>query len=181
MVAQVKEVVGGFMSLLTGMGITLREFFKPTVTIHYPRQTAKIPERFRGHIQFKPDPETGTSTCIACQLCAKACPSDCIELDGEKKPGAKRKSVTWFHLDFTTCSLCGACIEVCPVDALEYSKAYNLASTDKQQFHLIDLVHQLEERQARKKAATPVAPPPADTASSSAESSSTQNEQPAGN
>lgn len=151
MVALAKEVVGGFVSLLAGMGVTLRQFFRPTVTVHYPHKTLKIPDRFRGHIQFKPDPETRASTCIACQLCAKACPSDCIVLDGEKKEGAKRKSVTMFELDYTTCSLCGACVEICPTDALEYSKAYNLASPDKQRFHLIDLVKQLDEREPQKK------------------------------
>ena len=146
MVSLVKEVVGGFASLLVGMSITLRQFFRPSVTVHYPHKSLNIPERFRGHIQFKPDPETGDSTCVACDLCVKACPSDCIVVEGEKKEGAKRKSVTLFELDYTKCSLCGACVEVCPVDALEYSKAFNLASTDKQRYHLMDLVDQLEDR-----------------------------------
>ena len=146
MKAQIRDVIGGFVSLLTGMRITLHQFFRRSVTVHYPHKTLTMPDRYRGHIVFKPDPETGNSTCVACDLCAKACPSDCIVVQGEKKPGDKRKSVTLFELDYTKCSLCGACVEVCPVDALDYSKAYNLASTSKEQYHLIDLVKRLEER-----------------------------------
>jgi NADH-quinone oxidoreductase subunit I len=140
-----RETISGFVSLLTGMGITLREFFRPIVTVQYPRQTLTMTKRYRGHIVFKEHEGLDKSTCVACDLCAKACPSDCIVLAGEKKPGDKRKSVTMFELDFTKCSLCGACIEVCPVDALDYSKAYNLASTTKTQFHLIDLVKKMED------------------------------------
>jgi len=46
-----------------------------------------------------------------------------------------KKSVTEYGLDFTNCSLCGACIEACPSYAIHFSRAYNLASTDKGDFH----------------------------------------------
>ena len=139
------EVISGFISLLTGMGITLGQLFRPIVTVQYPHQTLTMPKRFRGHILLKKEPATGKSTCVACDLCVKACPSDCILVAGEKKPGEKRKSVTLFELDYTKCSLCGACVEVCPVDALEYSRAYNLASTTKQEYKVMDLVKRLED------------------------------------
>ena len=137
------QIISGFRSLLTGMRITLGQFFKPTVTMHYPHESLKMAPRFRGHIVLVRDPE-GKSLCIACKSCEKACPSDCIAVDGIKREGEKRKSVTDFRLDFTKCSLCGSCVEVCPTDALEFSRAYNLASTSKEQFHCIDLVQRLE-------------------------------------
>jgi len=149
MKALITEAIGGFVSLLTGMGITLRQFFRPSVTVHYPHQTLTMPKRFRGHIVLKKDPATGKSTCVACDLCVKACPSNCIAVEGEKKPGDKRKSATLFELDYTQCSLCGACVEVCPVDALEYSRAYNLASTTKEEYSLIDLLKRLEDSNRR--------------------------------
>ncbi|MBI4623813.1 MAG: NADH-quinone oxidoreductase subunit I [Verrucomicrobia bacterium] len=145
MKAPFNEVISGFVSLLTGMGITLGQLFRPIVTVQYPHQTLTMPKRFRGHILLKKEPTTGKSTCVACDLCVKACPSDCILVEGEKKPGEKRKSVTLFELDYTKCSLCGACVEVCPVDALEYSRAYNLASTSKQEYKVMDLVKRLED------------------------------------
>ncbi len=61
-------------------------------------------------------------------------------VEGIKREGEKKKSVTEFELDFTRCSLCGSCVEVCPSDALEFSKDYNLASTSKDEFVKIDLV-----------------------------------------
>ena len=136
----IRELFTGFGSLLTGMRITLQQFFKPQVTVHYPHETLPMPKRYRGHVILVRDPETGKSLCIACKSCEKACPSDCLVVEGVKREGEKKKSVTDFHLDFSKCSLCGSCVEVCPVDALEFSKAYNLASTSKEAFVQIDLV-----------------------------------------
>jgi NADH-quinone oxidoreductase subunit I len=147
MIRALKELVSGFRSLLTGMKITLQQFFKPQVTVHYPHQSLKMSKRFRGHIMLVRDPETGKSLCIACKSCEKACPSDCIVVDGIKKEGDKKKSVTDFKLDFTKCSLCGSCVEVCPVEALDFSKDYNLASTSKDAFYQIDLVKRVEGKE----------------------------------
>jgi NADH-quinone oxidoreductase subunit I len=170
-----RDVFGGFWSLLVGLRITLGEFFKPIITVQYPRQTVQLPKRFRGHVKLILDPETGASRCTACNLCARACPTDCIVLDGAKKEGQKTKSVTEYHLDFTTCSLCGSCVEACPFDAIEYSKDYNVVAFSRDSFNNIDLVAQLEKERevwaknrppglpvppAAPAAPTPATPPP---------------------
>lgn len=139
----IRELWTGFKSLLVGMGITLRQFFRPTVNVPYPYRTLPISPRYRGHIVLVRDPQTGRALCIACKSCEKACPSDCIVVEGIKREGEKRKSVTEFKLDFTRCSLCGSCVEVCPVDAITFSKQYNLASTTKTAFYQIDLYQQV--------------------------------------
>jgi NADH-quinone oxidoreductase subunit I len=141
------ELVDGFGSLLTGMRIMLGQFFKPQVTVHYPHETLTLPKRYRGHIILVRDPETGQSLCVACKSCEKACPSDCIVVEGIKREGEKRKSVTEFKLNFTTCSLCGSCVEACPTEAIRFSREYNLASTSKEAFYQIDLVKAEEGRQ----------------------------------
>jgi NADH-quinone oxidoreductase subunit I len=143
-----KEVWTGFGSLMTGMRITLEQFFKPQVTVHYPHESLKMAKRYRGHVVLVRDTTTGKSLCIACKSCEKACPSDCIVLDGIKREGEKKKSVTDFKLDFTKCSLCGSCVEACPIDALQFSKNYNLASTTKESFYQIDLYKPTLEAQA---------------------------------
>ncbi len=145
----IKELFTGFWSLLVGMKITLQQFFKPQVTVHYPHQSLKMPKRYRGHIMLVKDAITGKSVCIACKSCEKACPSDCIQVDGLKREGEKRKSVSEFKLDFTKCSLCGSCVEVCPVDALAFSRDYNLASTSKEKFYQIDLYKRVTEEQPK--------------------------------
>ena len=144
MIKAIKEIVLGFWSLVTGMRITIGQFFKRTVTVHYPHETLKIPPRFRGHIELVLDPETGKPKCFACKLCERACPSDCITVDGAKLEGAKKKSVTGYRLDFTKCSLCGSCVEACRDGAIRFSREYNLASTSKEDF-VMDLFRRLEE------------------------------------
>jgi NADH-quinone oxidoreductase subunit I len=138
-----KEIYTGVKSLVTGMRITLGQFVKPTVTVHYPHETLKIPPRFRGHIELVRDPATGKAMCFACKLCERACPSDCITVDGAKLDGAKKKSVTAYHLDFTKCSLCGSCVEACRDGAIRFSRDYNLAGLSKEEF-VMDLFKRLE-------------------------------------
>ncbi|OHE75106.1 MAG: hypothetical protein A2107_13535 [Verrucomicrobia bacterium GWF2_62_7] len=154
-----KEIGGGFYSLVLGMRVTLAQFFKPTVTVHYPHESLKMTPRFRGHIELVRDPKTGRAICFACKVCEKACPSDCILVEGVKKEGEKRKSVTEFKLDFTKCSLCGSCVEACKSNAIQFSKAYNLASTSKEDF-IMDLFQKLESEQPAAGQATAAPPPP---------------------
>ena len=138
----------GFNSLFIGMRITIGQFFKPTVTVQYPHETLKMPARFRGHIELVRDPETGKPKCFVCKLCERACPSDCITVEGVKLEGARRKTVTSYRLDFTKCSLCGSCVEACRDGAIRFSREYNLASTSKEEF-VMDLFKRLEaERRA---------------------------------
>jgi len=139
-----KEIVSGFNSLVTGMRITIGQFFKPIITVQYPHETLKIPPRFRGHIELVRDPETGKALCYSCKLCERACPSDCISVDGAKLEGAKKKSVTTYILDFTKCSLCGSCVEACRDGAIRFSREYNLASTSKEEY-VMDLFKRLQE------------------------------------
>ncbi len=150
-----KEIGSGFYSLLVGMRITLAQFFKPTVTLHYPHESLKMTPRFRGHIELVRDPQTGRAICFACKVCEKSCPSDCITVEGAKLEGEKRKSVTEFRLDFTKCSLCGSCVEACRSEAIRFSRDYNLASTNKDDF-IFDLFKRLEaERLAAEQPKSP--------------------------
>ncbi|MCX6907221.1 MAG: NADH-quinone oxidoreductase subunit I [Verrucomicrobia bacterium] len=151
-----QKISGGLYSLVQGMRITLEQFFKPVVTVNYPHESLKMTPRFRGHIELVRDPKTGKAICFACKVCEKACPSDCIIVEGAKKEGEKRKSVTEFKLDFTKCSLCGSCVESCKSNALQFSKEYNLASTRKEDF-IMDLFKRLEAQ--RVGAEPPVASP----------------------
>jgi NADH-quinone oxidoreductase subunit I len=138
-----KDCFRGFWSLVTGLRITLRQFFASTVTVQYPHESLKLPTRFRGHIELIRDPETGKALCFACKLCERACPSDCITVEGAKLEGAKKRSVVAYKLDFTKCSLCGSCVEACRDGAIRFSREFNLASTNKDDF-VMDLFKRLE-------------------------------------
>ncbi|MFA5263666.1 MAG: NADH-quinone oxidoreductase subunit I [Opitutaceae bacterium] len=145
----VREIFSGAWSLIVGMRLTLIEFFKPTITVQYPHQTLPMTARYRGHIELTRDPVTGKALCTACKLCERACPSDCILVDGVKLEGEKKKSVTEYHLDFTRCSLCGACVEVCPSDAIQFTKRYNLASATNS-YNNMDLVQRFKDQAGKK-------------------------------
>jgi len=163
MKSSLKEIFTGFNSLVTGMRITLGQFFKPTVTVHYPHESLKMPKRFRGHIELVRDPTTGKAICFACKLCERACPSDCITVEGAKLDGAKKKSVTQYVLDFTKCSLCGACVEACRDNAIRFSREFNLAGTSKEDY-ILDLFKRLENERVeaeRAEAKVAQASPPA--------------------
>lgn len=164
----VRDTLGGFKSLLTGMRITFGQAVKPPITVAYPRETLKMPERFRGHVKLVLDEETGRSRCTACGLCVRACPSDCITVEGIKREGEKKKSVTEYHLDFTTCSLCGSCVEACPSDAIVYSKDYNKVSLTRSDFDHMDLVKRLEPEARAWAEAHPQPPSPPASATSPA-------------
>ncbi len=138
------DLLGGAKSLLVGLNITAREFFKPVVTEQYPHEVPVMQPRFRGHIELIKNDE-GKSNCIVCGMCQRACPSDCISVAGKKEEGAKKKSLTKYILDFTKCSLCGSCIESCNFNAIQFSKDYNLASTRKEDY-IYDLLKRLEEQ-----------------------------------
>jgi NADH-quinone oxidoreductase subunit I len=158
MLKALKEIYQGSRSLVTGMRITLGQFFKPTITVHYPHETLKIPPRFRGHIELVRDPETGKAVCFACKLCERACPSDCIVVEGAKLDGAKKRSVSKYILDFTKCSLCGSCVEACRDGAIRFSRDYNLAATSKEDF-IMDLFNKLQAEAQVSGEAGPVSTP----------------------
>jgi NADH-quinone oxidoreductase chain I len=139
------ELFTGGMSLVEGLGVTMKALFMPIVTVQYPREEIDISPSYRGHIDLILDPEKNSYRCIMCGMCEKNCPSNCITVKGEKLDGQKKKTLVLFELDFTKCSLCGTCVEICPVNALEYSNEYNLAAYSREAFHY-DILKRLEER-----------------------------------
>lgn len=144
------DIVTGGKSLVTGLAITAREFFRPVVTEQYPWEVPTMTPLFRGHIELIGNSETGEPNCVVCGMCQRACPSVCISLDGKKNESGKGKVLTRYILDFTKCSLCGSCVESCNFNALRFSKEYNLASFDKNDF-IMDLMKRLEEQNQCKR------------------------------
>jgi NADH-quinone oxidoreductase subunit I len=140
-----RDIALGLYTLTVGMAVTLRSMFQPAVTLPYPHEALKMTPRFRGPVELIRDPETGQPHCVVCLMCQKACPTGCIDVDGEKPAGAKRKVPTRFILNFTTCSLCGLCVESCKFDALRHSRVYNQASTRKEDF-IMDLLQPKADR-----------------------------------
>lgn len=117
----------GLWSLIVGLKVTGGHLLRRRVTIYYPHETPDV-SRWGGPIELVTFPETGTHDCIACNACVRACPSDCITVEGKRPEGSKKMRATVFVLDFSTCSLCGLCVDVCPTDTLRYSTRYDEAT-----------------------------------------------------
>ena len=64
-------------SNLRSIWITFTHLFRKKVTVEFPEEKIKLPPRYRGRIILSRDPDGG-ERCVACYLCAAACPVDCI-------------------------------------------------------------------------------------------------------
>src|SRR5690606_26518983 len=114
--------------------VTLWEVFKkafrPKVTIQYPEQRRIPPPRWRGRIVLTRDP-AGEERCVACYLCAAACPVDCIALQATEDDHGRRYPA-FFRINFSRCIFCGYCEEACPTYAIQLVPDYEMAEYDRQ-------------------------------------------------
>ena len=112
--------------LVRGLRLTLKTLFVRKVTLNYPEERLDLPVGYRGIPVLLSD-EEGELKCTSCELCVRACPVQCIELESHREPGRKLKVLDVYNLDATWCMYCGLCVEACPFDALAMSDQYELA------------------------------------------------------
>jgi NADH:ubiquinone oxidoreductase subunit E len=72
--------------IITGMGVTLRNLFRPKVTLQYPEERPHIPDRWRGRLDLIYDP-FGEHKCEVCFQCAQVCPVEAIDMSGFDSEG----------------------------------------------------------------------------------------------
>jgi NADH-quinone oxidoreductase subunit I len=117
------------VDLIGGLFVTFRnQKPKYICTEQYPAERPKVAERFRGAPRLNVNPETGETLCIACNLCALACPENLIVVGSERNPATKRKDLTTYTFDISRCMFCGLCEDACPTDALELTQDFEMAS-----------------------------------------------------
>lgn len=128
----INDVVNAAGAIAKGMSITFREMLKPTITEDYPDSPPQFQERFRGGHVLQRD-ENGLEKCVACFLCAAACPADCIYIEGAENTEKQRISggeryAAVYNIDYNRCIFCGYCVEACPTDAITHGHKFELAS-----------------------------------------------------
>jgi len=79
------------------------------------------------------NPDSQETLCIACDLCALACPERLITISSQRNAATKRKELITWTIDVSRCMFCGLCEDACPTDCLELSQDYEFA-TYKRQF-----------------------------------------------
>jgi len=119
--------------LVQGLKVTFRsQNPKNIVTEQYPAERPKIAERYRGAPRLNINPENGETLCIACDLCAIACPENLIVVGWVRNAETRRKELIDFTYDTSRCMFCGLCEDACPVDALELTQDFELASYSRE-------------------------------------------------
>jgi len=112
-------------AIFGGMKTTLSHFITnlsdtPQIkTLNYPEENPKdITERYRG-VHRLTKREDGSVRCVACFMCATACPAECIFIEAEERnDDVDEKMPKRFDIDLLECVFCGACVEACPCDAI---------------------------------------------------------------
>lgn len=120
-------------SVLIGLRITLKYCVQRTVTVQYPERKLSFAPRYRGIHEFE------LNKCIACDLCAKACPVDCIYIDKtaprriDKNSGLvdetdpKNGKLLRFAIDYSKCLFCALCTEPCPTNCIHMGKLHDIS------------------------------------------------------
>jgi len=90
----------------------------------YPEQRPRLPARWRGRIILSRDPD-GQERCVACYLCAAACPVDCISLQATEDEYGRRYP-EFFRINFSRCIFCGFCEEACPTYAIQLTPDFEM-------------------------------------------------------
>ncbi|MBI5367100.1 MAG: NADH-quinone oxidoreductase subunit I [Planctomycetes bacterium] len=124
--------------ILKGLATTFKHLIRPEkFTVEYPEKKKPIPQNFRGEHALKRDAQ-GRVKCVACFLCATACPSECIHITAGPTPPEwtdREKYPTKFEIDMLRCIYCGMCEEACPCDAIELtSKFYQVSETREEKY-----------------------------------------------
>ncbi len=105
------------LSILRTLWQVFRHMFERRITIQYPEERPYFAPRYRGRIILSRDPDGG-ERCVACYLCAVACPVDCIALQATQDEHGRRYP-EFFRINFSRCIYCGFCEDACPTYAIQ--------------------------------------------------------------
>lgn len=125
-------------AIAKGFWVTLKHLVynlisrKGVPTIDYPYEERNISPRWRG-LHRLTKRQDGSVKCVACFLCATACPAECIYIEAEEAPDPTiEKRPQKFEIDLLRCVFCGLCVEACPVDAIRMdSGIYSLVGNQR--------------------------------------------------
>jgi NADH-quinone oxidoreductase subunit I len=129
-------------------GNVLSRLRAPRATVQYPEEKPYLPPRWRGRIILSRDPD-GEERCVACYLCAVACPVDCIALQATEDEHGRRYP-EFFRINFSRCIFCGFCEEACPTYAIQLTPDFEMSEYKRQ-----NMVYEKEDLLIDGAASTP--------------------------
>src|SRR3984885_5888886 len=125
------EIGETFITVVRGFSVTFRNMWRKSTTENYPDERVHFQARYRGiHVLHRD--ENGLEKCVACFLCAAACPAQCIYIEAAENAAENRISAgdryaKAYNIDYSRCIFCGYCVESCPTDAITHGHGYELA------------------------------------------------------
>lgn len=126
-----KGLLKGTWSQLRTVSMVFMHGFRKRETLNYPEEEVYLSPRYRGRIVLTRDPD-GEERCVACNLCAVACPVACISLQkGEREDG--RWYPEFFQINFSRCIFCGMCEEACPTSAIQLTPDFEMGEYDRKE------------------------------------------------
>src|SRR5437868_7946404 len=126
--------------LIKGMGETAKNFFgsytnsERLTTVQYPEERLPLKENTRNFpfLVFDGNDSQKGLRCVACKICEKECPPQCIYIVLERdEKGKPQKHPRIFDIDISVCMSCQICVEVCPFDAIKMDQVYELSQSDR--------------------------------------------------
>jgi NADH-quinone oxidoreductase subunit I len=128
---RIVTVLQGVWSMIRSVYIVFMHAFQKRDVIAYPEVKPPVPPRYRGRIVLTRDPD-GDERCVACNLCAVACPVGCISLQKAERPEDGRWFPEFFRINFSRCIYCGLCEEACPTTAIQLTPDFEMGEYDRQ-------------------------------------------------
>jgi len=136
MASYFKDVYTGVSTVLTGMWITFKHLFEPTITVQYPREKLEMYPRTRARLV------NHIEECGYCLGCQKVCPVKIFTIKGVKASadedlgtlpsGSKKKMhVIQFDIDMSKCLYCGLCVDACDEGSLRWEQPQEEVAFDK--------------------------------------------------
>ncbi|MDQ3906805.1 MAG: NADH-quinone oxidoreductase subunit I, partial [Acidobacteriota bacterium] len=112
----VADIIESTKAIIKGMSVTFAKIPQEKWTVEYPDDPVTLQPRFRGQHLLHVD-ELGREKCVACFLCAAACPSDCIYIVAaddprppEERTGVDERYASVYNIDYGRCIFCGFCV-----------------------------------------------------------------------
>ena len=123
-------------SIFAGLAKSFQWMVRPKITELYPEVKPTLRKGYRGEHRLKKEAYEGgeREKCVACYMCATACPAECITIIAEEAPWPDRdKRPKVFEIDLLKCIYCGMCEEACPCDAIELTTTYTQVATSRKE------------------------------------------------
>ena len=122
--------------ILGGIATTLRHLFRKRLrdqrVVQYPEQKRPLREEIHRGVHRLNRDEQGRVACVACFMCATACPAECIAIEAGEYPDKRiEKYPVRFDIDMLRCVMCGLCVDACPEEAIVMTQDYEMSATTR--------------------------------------------------